>query len=381
MNRFLRLTTVIAASALALIVSVHFAIAAPDAPGTTGSPIVIAATPGDSKDPAIAVSGSITHVVWTEVDWIMYSASSGLTWTVPISIATGDDPALTIGSGGIPQLAFTEFFSPSINVYTSRYTAGAWTAPLKVSSGLNNTSLPDIAAAPNGTLAIAWSEQQFGTPPRQQLMLAESTNGGATWPTVGPILNMAGSAPQIAYGSDNTLHMIWQDNTSAPYRIKHSQQAASTWSLPVRVSDNSASSFAPAVAMVLTQTHIVWQQLASIRYAYGANLTWSAPVTLSTSSASEPAIAAMTSGSLLAAWDAGTTIQSRQGGPTGWLANTLLVSNTNGVGHVALAPGANDRVNAAFTWGASGSRDIAYNWYSLIVMDKKVHLPLVLNNN
>jgi hypothetical protein len=68
-------------------------------------------------------------------------------------------------------------------------------------------------------------------------MLAESTNGGATWPTVGPVLNVAGSAPQIASGSDNTLHLIWQDNSSAPYRIKHSQQTATTWSLPVLASD------------------------------------------------------------------------------------------------------------------------------------------------
>jgi hypothetical protein len=375
MNRFLRLMTVIAASALALLVSVHFVIAAPAAPGATGNPIVIATTPGDSKDPAIAVSGGITHVVWTEAGWIMYSASSGLTWTVPISIATGDDPALMIGSGGIPQLAFTEFFSPSINVYSTRYTAGAWTAPLKVSSGLNNASLPDIAAALNGTLAIAWSEQQLGTP---QLMLAESTNGGATWPAVGPILNMAGNAPQIAYGSDNTLHVIWQDNASAPYRIKHSQQTTSTWSLPVLVSDNSASSFAPAAAMVLTQTHNVWQQSASIRYAYGANLTWSAPVTISTGSASEPDIAALSSGSLLAAWDAGTTIDARQGGPGGWFVSTPLGSNANGIGHVALAAGANDRANAVFAWGASGSRDIAYNWFASAVLDKKLYLPLIV---
>ena len=374
MNRFLRLMTVIVASALALVLSVHFVIAAP---GGTSSPIVIATTPGDSNDPDIAVSGGITHVVWTEAGWIMHSASSGLTWTVPISIATGDDPALTIDNSGVPQLAFTEFFSPSINVYSTRYLTGAWTAPLKVSGGLNNASLPDIAAAPNGTLAIAWSEQQLGTP---QLMLAESTNGGATWPSVGPILNTAGSAPQIVYGSDNTLHVIWQDNTSTPYRIKHSQQTTSTWSLPVLVSDNSASSFAPAVAMVLTQTHIVWQQSASIRYAYGANLTWSAPVTISTGSASEPDIETMTSGSLLAAWDAGTTIEARQGGPAGWLVNTPLGSNANGIGHVALAAGANDQVNAVFAWGASGSRDIAYNWFTPAQLNNKVYLPLIRNN-
>lgn len=374
MNRFLPLTTAIGVSVLALVLSAHFVIAAPDAPGATGSPFVII-TPGDSKDPDVAVSGGITHVVWSEAGWIMHSFNSGLTWTTPISVATGDDPALTIGSGGIPQLAFTELISPTVNVYSTRYQAGVWTVPLKVSGGLNNASLPDIAAAPNGTLAIAWSEQQLGI---AQLMLAESTNGGSTWPTIGPVLNQAGNAPQIAYGSDNTLHLVWQDNTSAPYRIKHSQQSGATWSLPVRVSDNSASSFAPAVAMVLTQTHVVWQQSASIRYAYGANLTWNAPVTISTGSASEPALAAMTSGSLLAAWDVGTTIQSRQGGPTGWLADTPLGTNVNGIGHVALAAGANNRVNAVFAWDASGSRDIAYNWFTPPLLDKKVYLPLVL---
>jgi hypothetical protein len=135
------------------------------------------------------------------------------------------------------------------------------------------------------------------------------------------------------------------------------------------------------VATVLTQTHVVWQQSASIRYAHGANLTWSAPVTISTGSASEPAIAALSSGSLLAAWDAGTTIDARQGGPAGWLTFTPLGSNTDGIGHVALAAGANDRVNAVFAWGASGSRDIAYNWFAPVQLNNKVYLPLVLNNN
>lgn len=374
MNLTIRLSIVVA-SALAVLVIAQFVIAAPTAPADTGSPIVIAATPGDSKDPEIVVSDGITHVVWSEAGWIMHSSSSGVTWTVPISIATGDDPALTVDNTGKLHLAFTEFFTPSVNVYTARYTAGTWTPPLKVSGGINNTALPDIAAAPNGTLSIAWSEQQLGTP---QLMLAKSTNGGATWPSVGPMLNITGSAPQIGYESANTLHVIWQDNTSAPYRIKHSQQTTSTWSLPVLVSDNSSSSFAPAVAVVGAQAHIVWQQSASMRYAYGANLTWSVPVTVSTGSASEPALTALASGSLFAAWDAGTTIQSRQGGPAGWLTETPLGSNVDGIGHVALAAGSNDRAHAVFTWGASGSRDIAYNEFAPVQLNNKVYLPLVL---
>lgn len=343
--------------------------AALSGPGTS---IIVAATPGDSKDPDVAYTNGVTHVVWSEAGWIMHSKNTGLSWTAPISVATGDDPSLAVGAG-VLHLAFTETSSPTINVYTTRYVSNTWTPPLQVSGGANNTSEPDIAAAPNGDLYTVWSEQVGGLSP---IEIAKSTDGGVTWPSVAPISNVAGNAPRIAIGPDGVQRIVWQDAASAPFRIKYAERTTTTWSIPALLSDASASSFVPEIAAQTGKAHAVWQQSSSVRYAHGAGLLWSSPITLSTSSASEPAIAASSFGALIAAWDEGTTIAVRMGGAGGWGVTQTLGTNVSGIGHVALASGVNGTVHAAFTSGASGSRDIAYNSFTT----NGVFLPLVTKN-
>jgi len=241
-----------------------------------------------------------------------------------------------------------------------------------VSSGSNNTSLPDIAAAPNGDLYVVWNEQT-GTP---AIQIARSTDGGLTWPSVLPVSNASGNAPKIAIGADGVQHVVWQDAAAPPFRIKHSERVTTTWTLPALVSDASTSSFSPNLAVVSGRAHVVWQQSSSIRYAHGAALLWSTPITLSTSSASEPAIAASSHGALIAAWDSSMTITARMGGVGGWGNAQTLGSSASGVGHVALAQGRDGVVHAVFTSGASGSRDIAYNFFKTF----GVFLPAVMRN-
>ncbi|HEY6075179.1 MAG TPA: hypothetical protein VIV15_17815, partial [Anaerolineales bacterium] len=128
MLRYFRSILVVMFSLDALSVVATLAPAAPLAPlAGPGSPIVIASTAGDSKDPAVAYGHGITHVVWIEAGWIMYSQNSGLGWTTPVSITEGDEPALAVDHSGLPQLAFTELLSSSVNVYQTRYVSHAWT--------------------------------------------------------------------------------------------------------------------------------------------------------------------------------------------------------------------------------------------------------------
>ena len=338
-----------------------------------GAQAPIAVTAPDSKDPAVAYGGGAIHAVWVESDTIMYSQKVGsASWTPPVSVTGGTDPTLAIDRNGRPHVALTDFFSPTYNVYHT-YLSATWQLRQLVSNGTSNTSAPDIAVAPDGTLYLVWSEQvALNT---KQIKLSESTNDGASWPTVGPIPNAEGNAPKIAVGTDNAAHVVWQDAV-APYRIKHTERSTSTWSLPAALSDAAVSSFAPDVASSGGKAHVVWQQSSSIRYAHGAKLLWSTPVTLSTGSASEPSIAANGQGALVAAWDSGTSITLRMGGPGGWGTTQALGAHGSGVGHVDLASGPAGWVHAVFAAGASGSRDIWYNSFST----KAVYLPALMKN-
>lgn len=360
MPNSLRTLLVITLSLLATLGTLGAVLAAPiepAAPNGVGSPAIIAATAADSQRPQLAHGNAITHAVWAEAGWIVHSRNTGLSWTAPISVAVGDDPALAVDSTGQLHLAFTTLISGTLNVYHSRYSGSTWSAPLQVSDGLANTSAPDIAVAPDNTLAVVWSQGQA-----KQLHLAGSSNGGQTWPDLAPIFAANGSAPKIAIGTGNVLHVVWQDDTAVPFRIKHLQRASLTWSLIDVLSADTTSAFSPDV-FAGTEAHLVWQQAAAILYTRGSHLNFSAPITLSTGTASAPAIHAAGNG-VAAAWDAGTSIGLRVN-PTGtWNSLAILGTQAAGVGQPIVLGGPNGVVYGAFTWGASGTRDIAFNIYT-----------------
>jgi hypothetical protein len=375
MSRYIRSLIVVGLSLAALSVAMGVVLAATHAgPGTA---IVIANTPGDSTDPVVAYGSGITYAVWSEAGWIVYSKNSGLSWAAPISITEGDEPALAVDHNGVPQLAFTELLSSTVNVYHTRYVGNAWTAPLRLSNGTDNTSSPDIAVAPNNTLRVVWSQQQPLTTTKQ-IEIAESTNGGSSWPSLGPILDAHGSSPKVAIGADGLTHVIWQDDTSTPFHLNHVQRLSGAWSIAAILSDATAPALAPDLITAGNQVHAVWEQSQAIQYTQGADLSFSAPLTISTGAAKAPSIAATAVGSIVAAWksDPDTSIALRVKDSTGWGSTQSFGSNPSGVGHVSLSAGPTDYTYAVFTWGASGSRDIAFNY--LATTSFRVHLPLIV---
>ena len=371
MSKALRSVFVVAAAVCAMAMVSGGVIAA--ALQGLGAPVTVADTPADSKDPAVAYGGSITHVVWVESDQIVHSWNAGAGWSTPVTAAIGTDPALIVDGGGVPHLVFTEFFTPTDNIYHTRYMTGTWEAPRRVSGGTNIASAPDIAIGPNGTLYIVWSELVGAA---KQIRYSSSINGGATWTSDQPIPNAEGSGPELAIGSDGAIHIVWQDALS-PFRIKHTQRVTTEWSLPASLSVAGVSAFAPDVASSGGKAHVVWEQSSSIRYATIANLQQSTPVTLSSGSAKSPAIAANGQGALIAAWDSGVTITLRMGGPGGWGAEQVLGSSSAiSIGQVGLASGPAGSVYAVFSSPDPNNRNIVFNSFST----QAVYLPLVMKS-
>ena len=375
MSRYFGPMLIIMLSLAALGITVSVASAA--APAGPGSPAPIATTPGDSKDPAVAYGNGTTYAVWVESGWIVYSQNGGLGWTAPISITPGDEPALVIDHNGVPQLAFTELLNSTVNVYHTRYVGGIWTAPLRLSNGADNTASPDIAVTPDNKLLVVWSQQQSLTTTKQ-IEIAESINSGISWPSFGPILDAHGSSPHIAVDATGVTHVIWQDDTATPFHINHVQRLTGAWGSAAILSDASAPALSPDVITFGSQAHAIWEQSQSIRYTQGADISFGAPLTLSIGIAKEPSIATTALGAIVAAWksEADMSIALRTKDSTGWGGLQSLGSNPDGVGHVNLAAGPTDYTYAVFTWGASGDRDIAFNY--LATTSLKVYLPSIV---
>src|SRR5207248_2970568 len=117
--------------------------------------------------------------------------------------------------------------------------------------------------------------------------------------------------PRLAADAANTLHLVWEDNSSGNDEILYSGKPASgSWSAPVNLSQSSGSSLTPSLAEQGGALHAVWTDNTSgnfeVMYASKpAGAAWSTPLNLSQSSglSGSPAITVDQRGNVAAVWN------------------------------------------------------------------------------
>lgn len=178
--------------------------------GVLGTQVRLDADSGDNRDsdfPVLAVAGSSAYVVWQDVSTVagggsdvVYARSTngGVSWSAERII---DDPSGEVSSSFTPTLdvdARTTAATDDVvaiawedrrqgtQVFSSVSTDGGATfsAPIRASSDnggviAGQTSMPAIAAAGGGVLAVAYQNQL--TNDRVHVYLATSIDNGATW--------------------------------------------------------------------------------------------------------------------------------------------------------------------------------------------------------
>jgi hypothetical protein len=133
---------------------------------------------GDSRQPAIAVSGNDIYVVWYDISpgntEIFYkkSANGGITW-----------------------------------YGTKRLT---WNAL--------ETWRPEVVIDPSNHVHIVWQDETSGN---YEIYHRKSTNGGAAWTAAKRLTWNSGLSirPKIAADSLSDLHLVWEDNSPGNYEI------------------------------------------------------------------------------------------------------------------------------------------------------------------
>ncbi|HHS97966.1 MAG TPA: hypothetical protein ENK08_08745 [Chloroflexi bacterium] len=340
-------------------------------PPEIGTPVPVATTSEDSRNPDVAVAPDGTrHVVWEEVvstTTYLYHAFSadGVAWTLPVTVSEGDSPALVVAAEGTPVLLFARYISPTVNIYATRYVSGAWRPPQRLSLG-GNSSAPDIVVTPDGVLFAAWVERPTG---QYVIYLARSDDGGATWPTVVPVVSVADPAvlgtPRLAAGTDGVVHLVWQkrEGLLAAYDIFHKQRDPTTgrWDVvAANLSESPVSSFSPAVAATGGRAYALWEENGAIRACRGFTLTWTSPVTFSTSGTTATGAAAvLRGGPLHTAWDEGTVLRTS----FGWRGSpTTLAQDASGIREAALDVGPDRLLHAVWSQGAAGASDVYYTY-------------------
>ncbi len=122
------------------------------------------------------------------------------------------------------------------------------------------TSIPNAwcVAASGDTVHVVWYDNRDGN---QEIYYKRSTDGGVTWGEDTRLTNKSADSwyPSIAV-SGSVVHVAWDDDRDGNNEIyyKRSEDGGSTWGSDTRLTNNSANSYRPSLAISGSVVHIVW---------------------------------------------------------------------------------------------------------------------------
>jgi hypothetical protein len=237
--------------------------------GTSWSPDVrLTNNTAISHFPAIAVSGSVVHVVWEEFRdgnaeiYYKRSPDAGVSWGADTRLTNNSakslSPALAV-FGSLVHLTWFDQRDGNNEVYYKRSEDGgvSWGADTRLTNDLS-ASIYSAVAASEAIVHIAWEEHRDGN---GEIYYKRSTDGGATWGTDTRLTNNSANSfsPSIAVSGDD-VNIAWFDQRDGNLEIydKHSTDSGSNWGTDKRVTTNAAVSNYPSVSVSGSSVHLVW---------------------------------------------------------------------------------------------------------------------------
>jgi len=231
-------------------------------------------TSGESLIPAISIGLSNTlHVVWyddtpgnTEI-YYRRSVDGGATWSeakrLTWNLGASYQPALAIDSGDAIHVAWSAPEPGNMEIYYKRSTDGStsWSVAKRLTWTSGGSYFVAMTIDPADNIHVAWNDT---TPGNLEIYYKRSADGGNTWSAAKRLTwtSAASSEPAIATVSGNTIHVVWQDDTPGNAEIydKRSTDGGTTWTPAKRLTRTSDSSYSPAMAIDSDNTiHIVWE--------------------------------------------------------------------------------------------------------------------------
>jgi hypothetical protein len=227
---------------------------------TFGSTINLSNNIGFATDQQIAVSGSNVYVTWNANYEIFFRKSTDGGNTFGSFINLSHNP----GFSYVPNIALA---GSTVYVTWGDETPGSFDILLRKSTDGGNTFGSTINLSNNtgfsygakvalagSTVYVIWGDN---TPGNDEIFFRKSTDGGNTFgSTINVSNNTANSLnPQIALAG-STLYVTWQDNTPGNYEIflKISPDGGSTFSTALNLSHNPGVSYLSSVPLAVAGT-------------------------------------------------------------------------------------------------------------------------------
>src|SRR5579863_3167671 len=197
--------------------------------------------------------------------------------------------------------------------------AQTFSTPKNVSNNSDFSFTPQIAVDSNGTIYLAWEDD---TATNSNILFSRSTDGGATFSAPINLSNASGYSfnPRIAMGSAGNVNVVWEDQTQSSTNImfSHSTNAGVTFSTPINLSNDSADSGSPQIAVdTAGDIYAVWEHDSLnlgvfFSRSTDGGATFSTPAVLSVSALGSfsPQIALGPNGSISVVWEDDVSLTS-----------------------------------------------------------------------
>jgi hypothetical protein len=221
-----------------------------------------------SHFPSIAVSDGIVHVVWEEYRdgnaeiYYKRSSDTGVTWGADTRLTNNSakslSPSLAV-SGSLVHLTWFDQRDGNNEIYYKRSDdAGlSWGADTRLTND-PSASIYSAIAASKAIVHVVWEEHRHGN---GEIYTKRSSDGGLTWGSDTRLTNNSANSfsPSIAVSGDD-VNIAWFDQRDGNLEIydKHSADGGLNWGADKRVTMDASVSNYPSVAVFGSDVHLVW---------------------------------------------------------------------------------------------------------------------------
>lgn len=248
----------------------------------SASQTIPGAAPG-SGQPAAAVVGETLHLVWSYNRMLYHAWRANGTWSQPIPVAIGEQPALAAGPDGQLHCLFVNYFLRNYEIYHVSWAGHGWTLPVNASLTYGASQQPALVVGDDGTLHAAWADATPG-----YSTIYYGTRGASFWANR-PVPSGRGVAPALAVAADGTLYIAWADRRrdTGVYDVFCCVYRDGLWYPPEAVSDSAdADSCCPQLAVDARGVcHVIWGEARDgacrIFHAARRPTGWTVPADLS----------------------------------------------------------------------------------------------------
>ncbi len=251
-----------------------------------------------SEYPSIAVSGSLVHIVWSDIrngfpnDEIYYKRSTdgGVTWGTDTRLTNATSssmfPSVAV-TGSVVHVVWMDGRDGNDEIYY-KYSSDAgvsWGSDTRLTNNTANSDYPSIAVS-GSLISVVWEDTRNGN---DEIYYKRSTDGGVTWGADTRLTSNSADSwyPSVAE-SGTVVYVVWLDRRDGNNEIyyKCSTDGGMNWEPDTRLTNNTANSYLPSIAVSGSLVHVVWEDYrdddSEIYYKCSTDggLTWGADTRL-----------------------------------------------------------------------------------------------------